>query len=129
MGSSASDLDRALGQMVDCILAFDEIGLLDLVQHAWRQGWNLDDASDPNDSDPLRYALRACLIERMAEIWTAPPRSRDVKVPPWCAAVPPVEQPFSVIKSEFAEFFQNESQSQAFKARNIFAPEQYLFFL
>jgi hypothetical protein len=60
--------DKILDRMVDHLLAHEEIPFSDLVQQVWRRGWKLEEIADPMDTDPLRYALKACVLERMAEI-------------------------------------------------------------
>lgn len=120
---------RVLDQMVTHILAYEEVPFFDLVQQAWRQGWDIASVPDPRDADPLRYALKASVLERMAELWSAPPRNRPVEPPSWCASVPAVATHFSVIRPDFADFWQGEAGAPAFEKRNIFAPLQYMFFV
>lgn len=123
------NLDNTLDRMVDLLLKFDEIPFLDLVQHVWRRGWSLSAASPPKDSDPLRRALKACLLERMAEIWSGPPKNIDEQAPNWCGSIPALSVRFSVIKPEDQAFWENEPSSPVFERRNIFAPKEFMFFL
>ena len=123
------NLDKALDRMVDLLLDYQEIAFLDLVQFVWRRGWHLQSTSTPTDSEPLRRALKACLIERMVEIWNSPPKNSDEKVPAWCESIYAVQERFSVIKPEEQANWDNEIASSIFEKRNIFAPEQFMFFL
>ena len=120
--------EQALDRIVDNILSGDEISVAEEVQYFWRQGWKLEAIDDPCDGDPLRYALKACLVERLHEIWTTAPKNRKDHVPDWCAQVRPVENPFSVVKEEDQYLFENYT-SAIFAKRNIFAPKEYLFFV
>lgn len=123
------NLDATLDLMVDHLLSYDEIAFLDLVQFVWRRGWRLNSASEPQESDSLRKALKACLVERMVEIWNAPPKNSDEHAPEWCSNVPAVDQRFSVIKSEQQAFWEGELANPIFEKRNIFAPKEFMFFL
>lgn len=122
-------LDNTIDMMVDRLLAYDEIAFLDLVQFVWRRGWTLESASDNEPLDPLRRALKACLIERMVDVWNAPPKSSDERVPEWCENVPAVHERFSVIKPEEQSFWSGEPANEIFAKRNIFAPKEFMFFL
>jgi hypothetical protein len=122
-------LDTTLDLMVDRVLDYDEIAFLDLVQYVWRRGWKLENASNTELSDPLRAAIRACLIERMVEIWNAPPKNSNEKSPSWCGDVPPVNIHFSVIKPENQNFWAEEPENDIFARKNIFAPKEFMFFL
>jgi hypothetical protein len=123
------NLDKTLDKMVDHLVAYDEIPFLDLVQFVWRRDWRLCLAAKPNDTAPLRLALKACLIERMVEIWNAPPKNSNETVPVWFKEVPAVKEHFSVISPGERDIWQNEISSPVFEKRNIFAPAQFMFFL
>lgn len=129
MENNAADLDLVLDKMVDHLLRFDEIPFLDLVQHVWRRGWDIALARDPCEADTLRYALKACILERMAEIWSQPPKNQPVATPAWCKNVPPFERTFSVIKPELERYWKGDLASPVFEKRNIFAPKEFMFFL
>ncbi len=129
MESNSENFPNVLDKMVDHILAFDEIAFLDLVQQVWRRGWDIAAVPDPCDLDALRYALKACILERMAEIWSLQPKNRKTCAPAWCLHVSAVEIHFSVLRPEFAKFWDGETGSAIFGKRNIFAPSEFMFFL
>jgi len=122
-------IDELLDQMVDHLLAYEEIPFLDLVQEVWRRGWSLSSVNLPQDRDPLRRALKACIVERMVEIWNSPPKNLRESVPVWCESVPSVEERFSIIRPSEQEFWKDEPSSPIFERRNIFAPREFMFFL
>lgn len=122
-------LDATLDRMVDALVAYEEIQFLDLVQYIWRRGWPLSSAKKPDDNDALRLALKACLLERMVEIWNAPPKNANEQVPAWCEVVPSSPVRFSVISLENQVFWESEEGSPIFQRRNIFAPRDFMFFL
>ena len=126
---SMSEIDRVLDRMVDNLLAYNEIPFLDDVQFIWRRGWSIENVTDPEDMDPLRYALKACILERLAELWSQPPRNMDTRPPGWCESVPAVEEEFNVISEEYRAYFANDLRSSVFARRNIFAPREFMFFL
>lgn len=129
MENNVKSLPTLLDEMVDFIVKFEEIPFLDLVQYVWRRELPLSSVPDPCDTDTLRYALKACILERMAEIWSQPPKNTVIAAPAWCQYVPAVQEQFSVIAPEFAHFWQGEACSPIFKKRNIIAPENFMFFL
>jgi hypothetical protein len=122
-------IDKTLDQMVDHLLAHNEIAFQDLVQFIWRRGWLLVLVSEPQDTDPLRRALKACLVERMVELWSGPPKNSPESIPSWCEAVPPVIEHFSVIKPNDQAFWSSEPANEIFNKRNIFAPKEFMYFL
>jgi hypothetical protein len=103
--------------------------ILDLVQYVWRRGWKLHSAKPPENKETLQNALKACLIERMVEIWNAPPKNSEEKVPEWCEGVPAVHERFSVIRPEDQSMWEGEPANKCFEKRNIFAPKEFMFFL
>lgn len=119
----------ALEKMVSHLLVHEEMPFLDLVQYSWRCGWEIADVGDPEDDDELRYALKACILERMAEIWSAPPKNCPSRAPDWCRNVPPVAVRFAVHSPEYASYWENETFSPVFMKRNIFAPREFMFFV
>ena len=123
------NLDDALDKMVDYLLSYEEIEFLDLVQYVWRRGWPMASAQIPNDTDPLRRALKASLIERMVEIWSSPPKNSPEQAPEWCASIPPTPERFSVISPEDEALWIEEPPCPVFEKRNIFAPKEFMFFL
>jgi len=123
------DINHALDRMVDNLLAYNEIPFLDDVQYIWHRGWSLDAAEDPKDQDPLRYALKACILERLVEVLSMPPRNVEARPPHWCQSVPAVEKKFSVISEEYRDMWENDRESPVFAKRNIFAPKEFMFFL
>jgi hypothetical protein len=122
-------LALALDRMVDHLLVYDEMPFLDLVQKVWRKQWNLDAAPFPANADPLRLALSACLLERMAEVWSQAPKNTPSTPPAWCQTVPALAEPFSVISPEFMRFWEGETGAPIFAKRNIFAPTEFMYFL
>jgi len=116
-------------EMCDSILRKDTVAFMDDVQLFWGKEWPLSSIPDPHEKDTLKYALKACFVERMAEVWEEPPKSQETSVPAWCLRVPAVQKDFSVIPDEYREFYEGDLVSSVFSKRNIFAPRDFMFFV
>lgn len=121
--------ETVLDQMCDSVIHKDTVAFMDDVQLFWRKQWDLSQVSDPHEKDALKYALKACFIERMAEVWSEPPKSQPMSIPHWCQRVPAVQKEFSVIPDEYREFYEGDLVSPIFSKRNIFAPRDFMFFV
>ncbi|MDZ7924951.1 MAG: helix-turn-helix transcriptional regulator [Marinagarivorans sp.] len=121
--------EGVLERMCDSVIRKDTVAFMDDVQLFWRKEWNLSTVFDPHEKDALKYALKACFIERMAEVWGQPPKSHSMAIPTWCSHVPPVLKNFSVIPDEYREFYEGDLVSPVFSKRNIFAPRDFMFFV
>ena len=86
------------------------------------------DIKKPRKTNDLSFALKACITERMVEVWNSPPKNKKEAVPEWCERVPAANQWYSVVREENFSFFKSDP-SEIFLKRNIFAPRNYLFFV
>ena len=118
-----------LDQMYDSISLNDTVAFMDNVQLFWRMDWPLCSINDPNEKDKLKYALKACFVERMVELWNAPPKLQQSSAPDWCNNVAAAEKHFSVIASDYKDFYKGDLISPIFSKRNIFAPRDFMFFV
>ena len=118
-----------LDRMCESAIHHDTVAFMDDVQLFWRKEWELAHVPDPHEKDALKYALKACFLERMAEVWSEPPKSQPAQAPEWCQRVPPVQKEFSVIPEEYREFYDGDLVSPIFSRRNIFAPRDFMFFV
>jgi predicted XRE-type DNA-binding protein len=121
--------ESVLDRMCDAILRKNTVAFMDDVQLFWGNQWDLAQVADPHEKDALKYALKACFLERMAEVWAAPPKSQPALAPAWCQRVPAVQKDFSVIPNEYREFYEGDFISPIFNQRNIFAPRDFMFFV
>ena len=120
--------NTCLNRMVIYLLKYDETSFKDEVQNFWRNRWVIKDIPDPKDSDELVYALKACIVERMVEIWNSPPKNQNESAPEWCEHVKPYTIGFSVIPDDMKEIFKSYT-SDIFGKRNVFAPHDFMFFV
>ncbi|MDR2208339.1 MAG: hypothetical protein LBE22_05130 [Azoarcus sp.] len=118
-----------LNRICDAAVERDEISTMDAVQLFWRKQWIIEEVPDPQEKDPLRYAIMASFLERMAEVWSDPPKNMPSKPPQWCAKVPPTEEFFSLLPERYRSILEKYPPAEAFRKRNIFALENYVFFV
>lgn len=123
----AASPEIVLDRMCDAVIAHDAVAVMAEVQYFWGAEWPVATVARPLDEHPLRLALKACLLERMAEVWNAPPKNEPSSAPAWCSEIEPVSEEFSVVPDEYRASFAMESP--VFRKRNIFAPRDYLFFV
>jgi predicted XRE-type DNA-binding protein len=121
--------EGVLDRMCESAIQKDTVAFMDDVQLFWRKEWDLSRVPDPREKDALKYALKACFLERMAEVWSEPPKSHTTSAPDWCQRVPAVQKEFSVIPDEYREFYEGDLVSPIFNKRNIFAPRDFMFFV
>ncbi len=121
--------EGVLDRMCNSVMRKDTVAFMDDVQLFWRKQWDLSQVADPHEKDALKYALKACFLERMAEVWAEPPKSQPMAVPAWCQRVPSVQKDFSVIPNEYRDFYESDLVSLVFSRRNIFAPRDFMFFV
>lgn len=121
--------EGVLDRMCESAIRKDTVAFMDDVQLFWRKQWDLSQVSDPHEKDALKYALKACFLERMAQLWAEPPKLEPASAPTWCQGVPPVQKAFSVIPTEYQEFYEGDLASPIFNQRNIFAPRDFMFFV
>ena len=121
--------EGVLDRMYESAIQKDTVAFMDDVQLFWRKDWDLAQVPDPHEKDTLKYALKACFLERMAEVWSEPPKSHPMHAPAWCHRVPAVQKEFSVIPEEYREFYEGDLVSLIFSKRNIFAPRDFMFFV
>lgn len=101
----------------------------EIVQAIYRTGLKLSDFAYPAGLSPLHLAIAASAFEAMVDVWAHPTHNRLESAPQWCASVPPLEEPFSVIPQKMSGLFSGELMHPAFASRNIQAPAQYLDFI
>lgn len=121
--------EEVLDRMCHFVIEKDTVAFMDEVQLFWRMQWDLETVQDPKEKDALRYALKACFLERMAEVWSQAPKNKSMQAPAWCAQVPAVLDSYSVLPDDYQDSFADCPVSEIFAKRNIFAPENYMFFV
>lgn len=132
MESMATDL---LHQIAVSLLAHAErrdeddldylIAALDAVQALYRSGVALAEIPAPSDIDPRVRAIKASVLERLVEVWGAPPHDRPhERAPSWCSAIEPSPEEIWLIPPDFA----GHPLDPTFGRRNIRALANFLMF-
>lgn len=125
---------EALAEIVDHLLAHaadhDDldhlVAALDIVQHLCWTGVQLKAIPEPVEMDGVRKALAACVVERLAEVYSSPPHNQRQVASAWCAAVPASPIEVWLVNREWAEGI---TLNPIFRRRNIMAMENFLMFV
>lgn len=125
---------EALAEMVDHLLAHaadhDDLDhlvqALDIVQMWCWENVRLEDIPAPTGMDATRMALAASVIERLVEVYRAPPHNQPQQAPAWCSAVPPSPVEIWLVQPVWAG---GAALNPIFQRRNIMALENVLSFV
>jgi hypothetical protein len=104
----------------------DLIEALDIVQALCWEGVVLETIPEPTDMDATWKALAACVVERLAEVYSSPPHDLEQRVPGWREIAPPSPVEVWLIDRNFGE---RNALNPIFKRRNIMALENFLWFV
>lgn len=114
-----------LDELVAALLENRDIDFRSLIEWLFRHDVLPEQFPDPGYDDPLRYALAASIVERMAEVWQTPPHDKPSSLPEWCNGVPALSTPFLLIPPDLTRFRTNPT----FKKRNILALDGFMNFI
>lgn len=126
---------EALAEMVDHLVAHSAdhddldhlVAALDIVQALCWENVSLRDIPEPFVMNPMRKALAASVVERLAlEVYSSPPHNQHQQVPAWCAAVPPSPADVWLVAPEWAD---GAALNPIFYRRNIIALANFLSFV
>ena len=78
------DFQSFLDQMAKDALSGNEVELCDAVQDFYRTGLSCSVFPEPKDTDEKTLAMKAAIVERMAQVFAMPPHNRKHEVPDWC---------------------------------------------
>lgn len=101
------------------------VAALDTVQHLCWAMVRLVEIPEPNHLGPVGKALAASVVERLAEVYGAPPHNQPQTAPAWCATVPASPAVIWLIAPEWAD---GVELNPAFARRNIMALANFLAF-
>lgn len=99
---------------------------LDIVQHMCWENVSLKDIPQPTGMDAVRKALAASVVERLVDVYHAPPHNQPQQAPAWCAKVPSSPVEVWLVDREWAD---GETLNPIFRRRNIMALENFLMFV
>ena len=80
----------------------------------------------PGDSDEIRLAVKASIIERLVEVLNTPPRSENQVAPEWCGQVKAIGSP---LKLQSGRLLEGEALCMAFAKRNLHVVKNCMYFV
>lgn len=115
-----------LDEMADSLLSGDEIAFSDLILDWYREDLECRSVPRPKDSDHLRLAVKASILERLAEVLNLPPHNGDQMPSPWCESIGALDEP---VKLQSERLLEGEDYCHAFQKRNLFVVSNFMFFI
>lgn len=115
-----------LDEMTDDLLSGNEIAFSDLILDWYREDLECRSVPRPKDSDDLRLAIKASILERLVEVLNSPPHSGNQIPAPWCEGIGALDKP---VKLQSERLLEGEDYCDAFQKRNLFAVSNFMFFI
>jgi transcriptional regulator with XRE-family HTH domain len=115
-----------LDDMTTKLLSDDEIGFSDLILDWHREGLACDSVPQPGDKDMLRLAVKASIVERLVEVFNAPPHNENQTPAPWCYSIGSLDEP---VKLQSDRLLEDEDYNETFKKRNLYVVSNFMFFV
>lgn len=122
----AETLQAALERLADQLLMNDEMGFSVGVASWYRKKYPCELTPRPTDTDPLRLAVKASIMERLVEVANNPPWNGEERVPRWCADIPGIDAP---LKLQSDRLLEDEVYCPAFAKRNLIVVGNFMFFV
>ncbi len=120
------DLKDYLDQMAKNAISGKEIELYDAVQDFYRTGLSCAVFPEPKDTDIKILAMKAAIIERMAQVFTMPPHNRKYEIPDWCENSWSSPKEIYLISKDILSL---DVPNAIFQKRNIHALNNFLYFV
>jgi len=120
------DYKKILDHMSINAFLKNEVELCDLVQDFYRIGMTCAIFPEPNDKDKSTLAMKAAIIERMAQVFTMPPHNRKYEIPDWCKNNWRCTSKIYLVPKEI---FSMDDPNEIFLKRNIFTLKNFLYFV
>jgi len=114
-----------LDQMAKNALSGKELELCDAVQDFYRMGLSCSAFPEPNDTDEKILAMKAALVERIAQVFT-PPHDRKYEIPDWCKNNWCSPKDIFLISKDILSL---DMPNPVFKKRNIHTLNNFLYFV
>ena len=80
----------------------------------------------PTGEDKLKLAIKACIIERLVEVFNSPPHNRNKSVPAWCKDINGLEKP---VYLQSRKLLEGERYCATFEKRNLLVTSNFMFFV
>ncbi len=115
-----------LDKMANFLLDGDEIAFSDLVLDWYRSEFDCQLTPKPSDTNARMLALKACIVERLVEVFNMPPHSANQSVPNWTSSVKGVDE---VVKLQSDRLLEDEDYCEAFEKRGFLVAKNFMFFI
>ena len=119
-------LNKELDIMTDYLLNGDEINFTECVINWYRREYPCALTPIPTDTDEIRLAVKASLMERMVAVFNSPPRNGQEVVPQWCKRIKGLKAP---MKLQNERLLKDEELCDAFANRNLHVVKNFMFFI
>jgi len=119
-------LVHLLESMTNHLLSNNEIAFSDLILDWHREGLECCTVPCPTDKEPLRLAIKACILERLVEVLNSPPHNKNHSAPSWCKCIGVLDKP---VKLQSERLLDGEQYCNAFEKRNLFVVSNFMFFV
>ncbi|TVZ37669.1 helix-turn-helix protein [Alteromonadaceae bacterium 2753L.S.0a.02] len=115
-----------LDKMANLLLDGDEIAFSDLVLDWYRSEFDCQLTPKPSDTDAHMLALKACIVERLVEVFNMAPHNANQSVPNWTSSVKGVNE---VVKLQSDRLLEDEVYCFAFEKRGFLVAKNFMFFI
>jgi len=119
-------LDKQLDIMTNHLLNGHEIEYSQCIQHWYQMHYQCQMVPKPNDTDMIRLAVKASIIERLVEVLNSPPRKGHQVVPTWCREIKGLKKP---LKLQSARLLEDEPLCEVFEKRNLKVVKNFMYFI
>lgn len=120
------DFQDLLDRMAEYALSGKEVELYDAVQDFHRTGFSCAVFPEPQDGDRTTLAMKAALIERMAQVFAMPPHNRTYEIPEWCQKDWTCPR---TIRLQSQDILALDEPNEIFQKRNIRTLKNFLYFV
>ena len=120
------DFQYILDQMAKNAYLGKEVELYDAVQDFYRTGLSCAVFPEPKDTDQNILAMKAAIIERIAQVFSMPPHNRKFEIPAWC------KNNWTCLKKNYLiskDILSLDEPNTTFQKRNIFTLNNFLYFV
>ncbi|MDM8522968.1 hypothetical protein QUF80_06300 [Desulfococcaceae bacterium HSG8] len=121
-----TDFRHILDQMAKNAFSGKEVELCDAVQDFYRTGLSCSVFPEPEDTDHKTLAMKAAIIERVAQVFTMPPHNRRYELPDWCKNNWSCPKTVCLISEDILS---SDEPNAIFQKRNIRTLNNFLYFV
>lgn len=120
------EMAALLDKMANLLLNGDEIAFSDLILDWYRSEFDCQLTPKPSDTDARMLAIKACIVERLVEVFNMAPHNANQSVPNWTSSVKGVNE---VVKLQSDRLLEDEDYCEAFEKRGFLVAKNFMFFI